>query len=272
MEFEIRPASRFRIGLKELWEYRELFFYFTWRDIKVRYRQTYLGALWAVLQPLLLTAVFTLFFARTLGIDSGKLPYHLFAFAGMMTWTFFSTGLTTASNSLVSASNIIRKIYFPRLILPVSAILAALLDFAITFMLLILLVLQDGLSDRIPALLLSLPCTLLLSLISLAGAGLFFSALNVKYRDFRYVIPFALQVLFFLSPVIYPARLLPEGPISRLLALNPVGVAIDITRDALAGNPFDSAAFFGGVVSSVVILTAGVLYFRRTEDYFADLA
>jgi len=272
MEYEIRPANRYRIGLRELWEYRELFFYFTWRDIKVRYRQTVLGAAWAVLQPLLLTLVFTLFFAGTLHIDSGTLPYHLFAFAGLMTWGFFSTGLTTASNSLISGSTIIRKIYFPRMILPVSAILAALVDFAITFVLLVAVVIYDGRADRLPALLVTLPCSLILATLTVTGAGCFFAALNVKYRDFRYVIPFALQVLFFISPVIYPTRLFPEGLLRRLLELNPVGVAIDITRNSLSGTPFDTEVFLNGLFFAVALLIIGIWYFRRTEHYFADLA
>lgn len=272
MQYEIRPADRFRFGLRELWEYRELFYYFTWRDIKVRYKQTFLGAAWAILQPLILTGVFTLFFAYALPIDTGELPYHLFAFSGMMNWGFFSSGLTTSSNSLLSGSAMIRKIYFPRIILPVSAILAALVDLAITFVLLTILCIYDGYSDRLPALLLTLPCTMLLTGLTLTGAGCFFAALNLKYRDFRYVIPFAIQVLFFISPVIYPSKMLPEGWISDAVRFNPVGVAIDVTRNAIAGTPFDTTAFLYGGISALLLFIAGLYYFRKTEHYFADLA
>lgn len=272
MQYEIRPAQRLRFGLRELWEYRELFFYFTWRDIKVRYKQTFLGAAWAILQPLILTGVFTLFFAYALPIDTGALPYHLFAFSGMMTWGFFSTGLSTSSGSLLSGSAIIRKIYFPRIILPVSAILAALIDFLITLVLLVILCMCEGYSDRLPSLLISVPVTLLITGLALTGAGCFFSALNVKYRDFRYVIPFALQVLFFISPVLYPSRMLPEGWIREVVRFNPVGAAIDITHNAISGAPFDISAFLHGGFSALLLFIAGLYYFRRTERYFADLA
>lgn len=272
MKYEIRPADRYRFGFKELWEYRELFYYFTWRDIKVRYKQTFLGAAWAVLQPLILTGVFTFFFAHALPIETGPLPYHLFAFSGMMTWGFFSSGLSNSASSLLSASNIIRKIYFPRLILPVSAILAAMMDLAITFLLMVVLVLIEGRADRLPALFVTLPCTVALSTMTMTGAGCFLAALNVKYRDFRYVIPFALQVLFFLSPVIYPSSMLPDGWVREVVKLNPVGTSIEITRNALSGAPFDGHAFLLGGLSSLLLLLTGLFYFRKTEYYFADLA
>jgi lipopolysaccharide transport system permease protein len=272
MEYQIKPSGRFRLGWSELLEYRELFYYFTWRDIKVRYKQTFLGAAWAVLQPLLMTLVFTLFFGKALGIDSGALPYPLFVFPGMLMWGLFSNGLNGASNSMLSASNIIKKIYFPRLVIPVSALLASLVDFVITFALLLILLFYYGYGDRLTYLVLFTPAALFITFATLTGMGCFFAALNVKYRDFRYVIPFFLQALFFLTPVIYPVRLLPDGWMIELLGYHPIGISIDLLRDAISSKPFDWIAAGRGLSVSVLSLLIGLYYFRRTENYFADVA
>lgn len=272
MEFEIRPAGRFRLGIRDIWEYRELFYFFTWRDIKVRYKQTVLGAAWAVLQPVILTLIFTVFFGGIFGSQSGSLPYPLFVFPGMLIWGLFSNGLMNASNSMVTSSNIIKKIYFPRLIIPVSSILAALLDFLIASVLFILLIFYYGQQQHLIEIILILPLVLLMVLLTLIGTGAFFAALNVKYRDFRYVIPFLLQVLFFLTPVIYPVKFFSSDWIQHILAINPVGIAIDLLRSALDGNPISLEKISIGFGISMLLLVIGIYYFRKTEDYFADLA
>ncbi len=272
MEYIIRPVGRLYLGVKELWEYRELFYFFTWRDIKVRYKQTVLGAAWAIVQPLLMTLVFTLFFGRTLGIDSGSLPYPLFVFPGMMIWTFFSNGLTNSSGSMLSSANIIKKIYFPRLIIPISSILAAMVDLIISMAILIILLIYYGFTNSLPSLLLALPFSLALTLLTLVGSGCFFAALNIKYRDFRYVIPFLLQVLFFMTPVIYPARLVPIEWVRSVLQLNPVGTAIDLLRQALSGGTPPLDTFLLSFAIAITFFLSGIYYFRKTEYYFADLA
>lgn len=272
MEYQIKPSGRFRLGWKELLEYRELFYYFTWRDIKVRYKQTVLGAAWAVLQPVLMTVVFTLFFGQALGIDSGTLPYPLFVFPGMLMWGLFSNGLNGASNSMLSASNIIKKIYFPRLVLPISALLASLVDFCITFVLLLIMIGYYGYADRLPLLAAIAPISMAITFMALVGAGCFFAALNVKYRDFRYVIPFFLQTLFFLTPVIYPVKLLPQAWMQEILCYHPIGISIDLLRNSLSSAPVDWMSILRGLAVSGTMLFVGVFYFRRTENYFADIA
>jgi lipopolysaccharide transport system permease protein len=272
MEFEIRPAGRLRIGFREIWEYRELFYFFTWRDIKVRYKQTFLGATWAVLQPVIMTLVFSLFFGGIFGAQASSLPYPLFVFPGMLVWGLFANGLMNASNSMVTSANIIKKIYFPRLIIPVSSILAAMLDFLIAAVLFIFLIFYYGKSEHLLTVLFVLPISLIIILLTLVGVGSFFAALNVKYRDFRYVIPFLVQVLFFLTPVIYPVKLFPAAWIQQLFAIHPVGVSIDLLRLALQGSPINYVQLTYGTVTALLLFIGGIFYFRKTENYFADLA
>ena len=272
MEYEIRPASSFKLGFKEIWEYRELFYFFTWRDIKVRYKQTVLGIAWAVLQPVIMTVVFTLFFDRALKISSGSLPYPLFVFAGMLVWGLFSSGLTNSGNSMITASNIIKKIYFPRLIIPVSSILAAIVDFLISLVILLVMMVYFGYSHQILATILVLPLVLLFTLLPLTGAGCFLSALNVKYRDFRYVIPFLIQVLFFLTPIIYPVHFFQNELIQQVYQFHPIATAIEMLRDALAGSFPPANMLLASLISSLIIFFIGIYYFRKTEYYFADLA
>ena len=272
MEFEIKPASRVTLGLKELWSYRELIFFFTWRDIKIKYKQTFLGAAWAVIQPLLLMGIFTLFFARALKMDSGSLPYPLFVFSGLILWNVFSTGLFNAGNSMVVNANIIKKIYFPRLIIPIASILASLVDFAVTLFLLIGLLLYYHVSIEPISFSIRAIGALFLTLLTTFGAGTFLAALNVKYRDFRYIIPFAIQILLFLTPVIYPVTLMPAGWIAELLTLNPMAAAIELLRSAFTGTSPDTALILKGSAVSLGLFFIGLAYFRKTEYYFADLA
>jgi len=273
MEYEIKPAGKFRMNFSELWEYRELFYFFTWRDIKIKYKQTVLGIAWAVLQPFLMMIVFTIFFGKALGISNsvGEVPYPIFVYSGLMLWNIFSSGLTNAANSMVTNANIIKKIYFPRLIIPTSAILVPLFDF------IIVIVIFAGLLVyyRFPVtgeMFLFIPLGLLITLFSTFGIGTFMAAVNVKYRDFKYVVPFLVQLLFFLTPVIYPVTILPSGWMQSLLSLNPMAGAIELTRASITGSPVNFNLILAGLASSIVLFVIGIIYFRKTEYYFADLA
>lgn len=272
MEYEIKPAGRFSLNLSELWEYRELIFFFTWRDIKVKYKQTFFGAAWAVFQPLLLMVVFTVFFARNFTIESGNIPYPVFVFSGLLLWNVFANGLSNAGNSMVTNANIIKKIYFPRLIIPISSILSAMVDFLISIFVYFCVLFFYGLQSTIPSILLMLPLSLLITLCTTLGAGSFLAALNVKYRDFRYVIPFLIQVLMFMTPIIYPVSTPDMEWVRTLLLLNPMTGAIDLIRSAVMQVPVNQMAVVMASVSSLLWLIIGISYFRRTEYYFADLA
>lgn len=270
IEFTIEPSSK-RIDWKELWRYRELFYFFTWRDVKIKYKQTVLGFLWAILQPLLMMTIFTLFFGRALNIPSQNLPYPVYVFSGLLIWNFFSTGLTSASNSMVNNSSIIKKIYFPRLIIPVSSILVALFDFLMAFVLLtgILIFYWQPVSWSA---LIFWPVALLLTVVATLGLGSWLAALNVKYRDFRYVIPFLVQVLFFLTPVIYPLSLLKYPALQYALVCSPMYAAVELFRYPLTGIAPETPFLVISVISGFILLTVGILYFKRTEDFFADFA
>lgn len=272
MEYEIKPPGKFNLNLPELWTFRELIFYFTWRDIKVKYKQTFLGALWAVLQPILMIAVFSVFFSMGLKVDSGTIPYPVFVFSGLLYWNFFSAGLTNSGNSMVTNANIIKKIYFPRLIIPISSILSSLVDLIISLLLFALLLIYYNLYSSLLLFFLTLPFTLLLVGLTTFGLGSLLASLNIKYRDFRYIIPFAIQILFFLTPVIYSISIIPFPWLKQLLELNPIVPAIQITRDVITGNPIDWLLFLKGLTVSLLLLVTGIFYFRKTEYYFADLA
>ena len=272
MEYEIKPAGRFSLNLGELWEYRELIFFFTWRDIKVKYKQTFFGAAWAVFQPLLLMVVFTVFFARNFKIESGNVPYPVFVFSGLLLWNVFANGLSNAGNSMVTNANIIKKIYFPRLIIPISSILSAMVDFLISMAVYFCLLFFYGFQHRIPAVLLMLPLSLLITLCTTLGVGSFLAALNVKYRDFRYVIPFMIQVLMFMTPIIYPVTTPDIEWVRTILLLNPMTGAIELIRSAVTDVPVNGMATWIASATSIFWLLVGISYFRRTEYYFADLA
>lgn len=271
MYYEIKPVGKLTLGLKELWDFRELFYFFTWRDIKVKYKQTFLGVFWAILQPFLMMVVFSLFFGYALKVPSDNIPYPIFAFSGLMLWNIFSSGLSGASQSMVSNAGIIKKIYFPRLIIPMSSILIALFDFIMAFIVYIgmLIYYQLGIS---PLIVLYLPISILISILATFGIGTFIAALNVKYRDFRYVIPFMIQFLFFLTPVIYPVSIIKYDWAQQLLALNPMVGAIGLLRSTIIGNEVNWQCVFISTASAVVMFLFGLFYFRKTEYYFADLA
>ena len=271
VEYTIEPSEGRVLEWKELWRYRELFYFFTWRDIKIKYKQTVLGFLWAVLQPLFMMVIFTFFFGKALNIPSQNLPYPIYVFSGLLIWNLFSTGLSSASNSMVNNASIIKKIYFPRLIIPVSAILVALFDFLMAFILFVPLLIYYQQSVFWFAIIVW-PLAILVSVIATLGLGAWLAALNVKYRDFRYVIPFLIQVLFFLTPVIYPISLLKYPVLQYILACSPMLAAVELFRYPLTGIAPDSYFLWISLLSGVVLVAIGVSYFKRTEDFFADFA
>ena len=268
----IKPQdTMFKIPIKELWDYRQLFFIFAWRDIKVRYKQTFLGVAWALIQPVVSTFIFTLFFGQLAKIPSGDLPYPLFVIIGLVFWGFFSNSLNTASNSLVASEHIIKKIYFPRIILPLATIVTGMIDFMISFALVIILGFYYGYVPRI----IDLPIivgVVFFTSIAAGGIGLFFAALNVKYRDVRYVLPFIFQTLMFLTPVIYSLEI--GSPSNQLImAINPMTTVIEIVRHVFAGNTvLNPLPILISLVSTCFFIVIGIWYFNKTEKLFADLA
>ena len=257
------------LKISELWEYRELLYFLTWREVKVRYKQTALGAAWAVIQPLFTMLIFSLFFGKLAKVPSDGIPYPLFCLAGLVPWTFFANGLSQASNSLVTSSNLISKVYFPRLSLPISAVLSGAIDFTISFVLLVGLMAwyRQSLSVRC----IYLPLFFLLAFVTALGVGLWLSALNVEYRDVRYVIPFLAQAWMFATPIAYPSSLLHE-PWRALYGLNPMAGVVEGFRWALVGantapGPMIAASSF----AAIVMLIGGAFYFRRMEKTFADV-
>src|SRR6267142_4821762 len=260
-------ADKISVGLssKELWAHRELVYFLTWRDVKVRYKQTLLGAMWALLQPLLLMLIFTFVFGRLVGVKSEGVPYPLFAFAGLLPWMFFANAVTNSGNSLVSNSNLIKKVYFPRIIIPTAAVAAGLVELGIGFLLLIVLMFYYGVGLHLSLLLLPL-LLILLTLLAL-GVGMWMSALNVKYRDVRYALPFLIQLWLFASPVIYPV---PERW-RWLLALNPMTGIVQGFRAAFFGQPFDWGTLALSAVITLLILVYSTFTFSRMERSFADV-
>lgn len=270
--FELKPKYTFSLNLKELIEYRELFYFFTWRDIKVKYRQTFLGFLWAILQPLLLMIIFTFFIGRALNVPSEGMDYPVFVFSGLMLWLIFSSGITHAGNSMVSQAQMIRKIYFPRLIIPLSAILVSLFDFLVASVVFIPVILYFQPEVNYMKALICWPAGIVLALLSTFGPGCLLAALNVKYRDFRYVIPFLVQVLLFVTPVIYPVSMVKTVWVQQLMALNPMYAAITVFRMPFSSAPTETALLIISIASCLILLAAGLGYFRKTEAFFADLA
>ncbi len=254
--------------MRDLWQYRDLLYILTLRDVKVRYKQTILGILWAVIQPLFMMIIFTLFFGRLAGIPSDGIPYPLFAYAGLLPWTFFSNAVNSSGNSLVGNSSLITKVYFPRMIIPIAAVGSGLIDFLISFGLLVLLMLYYG--TGFSANIIMLPILVLLTAFLAIGVGMWMSALNVKYRDIRYALPFLIQLWMFATPIIYPSSLIPDKW-RWLFIINPLTGLIEGYRSAIFGTPFD----FVGIGVSIFIIFAALIYsaytFRQMERSFADL-
>jgi lipopolysaccharide transport system permease protein len=267
----IRPSKGWAsLGLHELWNYRELVAFLTWRNVLIRYKQTALGIAWAVLQPVFLMVVFSLFFGRFAHVPSDSVPYPIFSYAALLPWTFFANSLTQSSNSLVGSSNLLSKIYFPRLALPISAVLSALIDFALAFLVLIGLMAWYGIYPR-PIAVVLLPLLVLLALACALGAGLWLSALNVAYRDVQYVVPFLVQVWLFASFVIVPASSVGE-PWRTVFGINPMaGVVTGFRYALLQGTPAPGAMIGVSAAVAVLLLASGIAFFRRLERTFADV-
>lgn len=266
----IRPLPGWiALNLDELWEYRELLYFLTWRDIKVRYKQTLLGAAWAILQPFLTMVVFSLFFGRLAGIPSDGIPYPIFAYAALVPWSFFAGGLNNSANSLVGNANLLKKVYFPRLAIPLSTVLAGVIDFVLAFVVLLGMMLFYGIVLTVNVL--WLPLLVLLALITSLGVGLWLSALNVQFRDVRYTLPFLTQFWLFTTPIAYPSSLLTE-PWRTLYGLNPMVGVVEGFRWALLGTQSVPGPLL--IVSALValgLLVSGAYYFRRMEKSFADV-
>jgi len=264
----IEPSRSTPLNLRELWSYRELLYSLTRRDIKVRYKQTALGVAWAILQPLFMMVVFSLFFGRLAGIPSDNIPYPLFAYAGLLPWTFFSNAVTNSGNSIVGSAHLITKVYFPRMIVPGATVAAALLDFLIAFVILILLMFYYRVTPSWHIFL--LPIFVALSTVLAFGVGMWFSALNVKYRDVRFALPFFIQVGMFVSPVIYPSSFIP-GNLRWLIELNPLTGIIEGYRSSLFGQPFNWRAIGISAIVTLILLRYSIYTFRRMEKGFADI-
>jgi homopolymeric O-antigen transport system permease protein len=266
----IEPAAGWTdLGLRELWEYRELVYFLIWRDVKVRYKQTALGAAWAVIQPFFTMVVFSLFFGRLAEMPSDGIPYPLFSYAALVPWTFFANALSQSADSLVGSANLLRKVYFPRLGIPASAVLSGLVDFSIAFAVLLLMMALYGISPT--ANILWLPLFVVMAIATALGVGLWLSALNVQFRDVRYVVPFIIQFWMFVTPIVYPSSLLRE-PWRTAYGINPLAGVVEGFRWALLGT--DSAPGPMVAVSATVaaiVLVGGAYYFRRMERIFADV-
>ena len=265
----IPPKGWSALNLGELWHYRELLYFLIWRDVKVRYKQTAIGAAWAILQPFLTMVIFSVIFGELVRVPSDGVPYPVFSFAALLPWTFFATALNRSSASLIYDANLISKVYFPRLIVPVAAVLAPLVDFAIAFTILLGMMLFYGIVPGTVAL--TLPLFLGLALLTALGLGFWLSALNVKYRDIGYVIPFLIQAWLFVTPVVYPSTIIPER--WRLLyGLNPMAGVVEGFRWALLDTESTPGVLI--IVSTIVVVVlfvAGLFYFRRMENEFADV-
>jgi lipopolysaccharide transport system permease protein len=265
----IQPSKKWNLlSLKDIWAYRELLFFLTWRDVKVRYKQTALGAAWAILQPLFMMLIFTIFFGRLAGVGSSGIPYPLFALGGLVPWTFFANAITASGNSLVGSAHLITKVYFPRLIVPAAAMLAGLVDFLLAFVLLCLLMVYYRVVPTVQ--ILFLPVLVLMTALFSLAVGTWMSALNVKYRDVRFALPFLIQLWLFVSSVILPSSSVPLKW-RWLLMLNPMSGIIEGYRSALFGLPFDWPALSIAAVLTLLVLFYAIYAFARVERSFADI-
>lgn len=266
----IAPSRGWRsLDLRELWQYRELLYFLTWRDVAVRYKQTLLGAAWAILQPLLTMVVFSLFFGKLAGMPSDGLPYPLFSFTALVPWTFFAGGLAASSNSLVGSSNLIRKVYFPRLVVPLGSVLSGGVDFGLAFLVLLAMMVYYRVQPTVA--IFALPFFFLLAFVTAVGAGLWLSALNVQFRDIRHVVPFLAQLWLFATPIAYPSSLL-EGPWQVVYGLNPmVGVVEGFRWSLLGSGHAPGPVVLASSIASLLLLISGAYTFRRMERTFADI-
>lgn len=272
IEYVIEVQNKFSLGIKELWQYRELFYFFTWRDVKVKYKQAALGILWAILQPLVMMVMFTLIFSKALNVGSDGIPYPVFALSGLLIWNIFSNGLLNSANSMIINANIIKKIYFPRLVIPMSAILTALVDFFFALIIYVLVLIYYHQQVSILKLLTCLPLGILITIVTTFGLGTFLAALNVKYRDFQYLLPFMIQFLLFANPVLYSVKAFNNPWINAIMKANPIAAAIQLCRSVFTGQEVDWQSVGVSSIVAILLLIMGVYTFRKTESYFADLA
>lgn len=272
MEIIIKPKKGWiGINVRELWRYRELLYIFTWRDIKVRYKQTVIGIIWAILQPFVMMVIFSVFFGGLAKVPSDGVPYPLFVFSGLLFWNYFSTALMNASNSLQDNENILKKIYFPRLLLPLSPTLTPMVDFCLAFLILVGMMFFYHYTPTWYGIAL-LPVLLLITFLTAAGLGTLLAAVNVRYRDVRYALPFFIQSLLFLTPVIYPTTLVSQK-FQWLLALNPLTGIIEAARSGITGiKPINFQLLLVSTIIAMVLFLIGIFYFRKTERIFADVA
>ena len=268
---EIKPERGFLdINFREIWQFRELMLAFSWRDIKVRYKQTYLGVAWAILQPFLMMIIFSFFFGRLIQVSSDGAPYPIFVYCGLLFWNYFSQALTNASNSLVNSSSMIQKVFFPRLILPISSAVTPLIDYGFSFVVFIGLLIYFHFVPTLLGLVL-IPLLLLISFLCSTGIGLFFASANVKYRDVRFILPFFIQLLMYLTPVIYPVSIIPEK-LRWIIYLNPMSGVITAARSSFLGTAaIDWISLLISFGMSTVFLLGGIYYFKKTERFFADI-
>jgi lipopolysaccharide transport system permease protein len=256
------------LDFNELWEYRELLYFFIWRDIRVRYKQTILGASWAIIQPFFTMIVFSLFFGRLAKVPSDGLPYPIFSYAALVPWTFFANGVMQASNTLVNNANMLKKIYFPRLMMPVASVVAGSVDFSLAFIVLLGMIFYY---DRTPTVnIILLPLFMLLALGTSLGVGFWLSAMSAQFRDIRYIVPFLLQAWLFVTPIAYPSSLLSE-PWRTLYGINPMAGVVEGFRWALLGSQAPGPILFVSALVTLVLLFSGVFFFRRMERTFADV-
>jgi lipopolysaccharide transport system permease protein len=276
-EIIIKPKSVLSLGWKELWEYRELLYFFTWKEIKVRYKQAVLGIVWTLLQPLAMMTIFVLLLSEGLGIHTGKIPASLYYLSGLLLWNLFNHAVTHASQSMVSNANIIKKIYFPRLVIPISAVLTASFDFLISLILFFGIVLFYDITTTIQiswiGLIVSLCIAYGIAVITAFSLGTFLSAVNVKYRDVRYVLPFLIQTLFFITPVMYDTSIIKQPWIQSILELNPLNFAIELVRNNIANESsfiWHHITYFVPIII-IILYIISIITFRKTEAYFADI-
>jgi lipopolysaccharide transport system permease protein len=266
----VKPSKGWiSLRLRDLWEYRELFYFLTWRDIKVRYKQTVLGGAWAIIQPFFTMVVFSLFFGKLAKVPSDGIPYPIFAYAALVPWTFFANGLSQSSNSMVENANLIKKVYFPRMVVPISSVISGVVDFVLAFLVLLGMMFFYGIFPTKN--IIWLPLLLVMAFVTALGVGLWFSALNVQFRDVRYTVPFLTQFWLFATPIAYPSSLLSE-PWRTFYGINPMVGVVEGFRWALLGT--DTAPGPIIIVSSLValaLLVGGAFYFRRMEKSFADV-
>lgn len=266
----IRPAKGWlHLNMRELWQYRELAYFFVWRDIKVRYKQTAIGALWAILQPFTAMIVFSVFFGRFVGVPSDGIPYPIFVYAGLLFWNYFSFGLSHSANSMLENGSIIKKIYFPRLIIPIASALTGLVDFFFATLVLAGMMFYFRYLPN-PTIVVYVPLLLGITFLSSMGIGCILASVNVKYRDVRYALPFLIQILMFVTPVIYPVSII-KGSYRWLLALNPMSSVIETARGVLFGKPVVASLLSISVGMALFFFLAGIVYFRKTERFFADV-